>query len=48
MLLERRLRVTVDAVRELDDLLSGIFDRGGEPRLDVGMRLGWTDLDEGC
>ena len=39
-LLERRLGVGVDPVRQVEDLVAGGLDGGGDPGLDVGMRLG--------
>jgi hypothetical protein len=41
-LLERRLRVGVDSVRQAEDLVPRGLHGGGGPRLEVGERLGGT------
>ena len=40
-LLEGRLRVGMDPVRQLEDLGPVGFDRGRDPSLGIGERLGW-------
>ena len=40
VLLERRLRVGVDPVGQVEDLVAGGLDGRGDPALDVGERLG--------
>ena len=42
-LLECRLRAGMDAVREVEDLVTCGLDGGGEPGLRLGERLGGTD-----
>ena len=46
VLLERRLRVGVDPMRQVDDLVAGGLDGRGHARLDVGVGLGGADGDQ--
>ena len=43
VLLERGLRIRMDPMRQVDDLVAGAFDGGGDAFLDVGERLGGAD-----
>ena len=47
VLLERGLGVRVDAVRQVDDLVARVLDRGGGAGLEVGERLGGTGGGDG-